>query len=102
MSNIFTKFKRDILGLGWMALGVFLTLSLVSFNPKDPSLNSISTNDQIQNYCGYFGSFLSDILYQFFGMSAWLFLISLVRLSIRSFQGKEQNWSKLSFLWWVF
>jgi S-DNA-T family DNA segregation ATPase FtsK/SpoIIIE len=63
MSQLFQKFKRDILGIVFLGTGLFLALSLASFHPTDPSFNSIGQGIKVANYCGYVGSFLSDILF---------------------------------------
>ncbi len=90
MTNLINKFKRDIKGILWLALGVFLGMALLSFNPADPSFNSISVGGahKVTNLCGYFGSFLSDILYQVFGVTAWLLVAGAGRMSYFSFKGR--------------
>jgi DNA segregation ATPase FtsK/SpoIIIE, S-DNA-T family len=90
MTNLINKFKRDIAGILWLALGVFLGMALLSFNPTDPSFNSISIGGahKVSNLCGYFGSFLSDILYQVFGVTAWLLVAGSLRMSYFSFRGR--------------
>ncbi len=73
------KFQRDIVVILWLAGSVFLSLALFSYNPNDPSLNTTGTSSVVQNLCGYFGSFLSDIFYQVFGISAWVFVLAGIR-----------------------
>jgi S-DNA-T family DNA segregation ATPase FtsK/SpoIIIE len=99
MSHLFKRFSRDIIGIIWMSMGIFLALALFSYNPTDPSLNSIGKSIQVHNYCGYFGSFLSDLLYQFFGVSTWLLVIGNLMLAIKNFVGKEIKQNKLQWLW---
>lgn len=99
MSHLFKRFRRDIIGLVWLSIGIFIALSLFSYNPIDPSFNSVGKEVSVQNYCGYFGSFLSDILYQLLGLSAWIIVISSLRLSVRGFQGKDLHISKLRIFW---
>lgn len=91
MNHLFKKFRRDIAGLLWAALAVFLALALYSYSPNDPSLNSIGKGLIAKNFCGYFGSFLADLLYQFFGLSAWALVVGAFRVSARHFSGKEVN-----------
>lgn len=80
------KFIRDIAGVAWFALGVFLTLSLLSFNPTDPSFNSAGAGKVVTNFCGYAGSFLADILLQGLGVASWLFAVAALRMSLKSFR----------------
>lgn len=89
MSHLFKKFRRDIAGLVWAAGGIFIGLALYSHSPQDPSLNSIGKGMVAHNYCGYFGSFLADILYQLFGMSAWTMVAGSLRVAWRHFRGGE-------------
>src|SRR5690606_14143941 len=97
----FKRFSRDITGLIWLSIGIFLALSLYSFHPTDPSLNSIGTSLKVQNYCGYFGSFLSDILYQLFGLGAWVFVLGAFRLSWRNFANQENPKGRARWIWVV-
>lgn len=98
MNNLFKRFKRDILGLGWFALALFTGLALWSYRPTDPSLNSIGKNLVAANYCGYFGSFLADLLYQAFGFGSWLLVSAAARMSLRCFVGKQVQLSRLRIL----
>ena len=100
MGQLFKRFSRDIIGLVWLSTGIFLALSLATYHPTDPSLNSISSlSIRVQNACGYFGSFLADILYQLLGYSAWLIVLSQLRLAGQSFRGSEAHLSRLRGLW---
>ena len=71
----YEKFQKDTLGVAALASGLFLLLALGSYSPKDPSLNSIVTMTgsagRVHNFCGYFGSFVSDLLLQAFGVVAF-------------------------------
>ena len=48
--------KKEIAGLVWMAIGIFLLLSLVSFNNNDPSFNNNLNPTSIHNFCGRVGA----------------------------------------------
>ena len=88
MKTAFYGYRSDITGLVWLALGLFLALSLGSYHPTDPSLNSIGFSLPIQNKCGSLGAFLSDILYQSCGWGAWLFVWFAVKSSMQAFKRK--------------
>ncbi len=88
MKTTFYGYRADITGLFWLAAGLFLALSLSSYHPTDPSLNSIGFSPPVQNKCGYLGSFLSDILYQSCGWGAWLFIWFAVKSSMQAFRRK--------------
>src|SRR5262245_55436973 len=71
---------NEFIGLLVLTLGILLALSLVSFNPEDPSFN-ISQNPrfapQPTNFVGAVGAYLADIFIQTWGYSAFLLPIFL-------------------------
>lgn len=79
------RLRRDVVGIMWIAAGVFLALALATFHPSDPSFNSTGTGLVARNACGFVGSFLADILFQSFGLGAWLFVYGCARLAWRTF-----------------
>lgn len=89
MKNIFKKFKQDIIAMILVGAAAFIGLSLASFNPMDPSLNSIGQGMKVTNYCGVVGSFLSDLLFQGFGLGSWFIVATLLSASFLVFKGKE-------------
>ncbi|MDH3998080.1 MAG: DNA translocase FtsK 4TM domain-containing protein [Desulfuromonadales bacterium] len=62
--------KKEISGLVWLAAGIFLLLSLISFNNNDPSFNNNLNPDSIHNFCGRVGAYASDLFYQIIGLPA--------------------------------
>ncbi len=80
-------------------MGIFLTLALASYHSTDPSLNTIGRSLKVQNYCGYFGSFLADVLYQLLGLSAWLIALIGLRLGYQNFRGQARKTERLHGLW---
>ncbi len=99
MSQLLRRFRRDIIGILWLSIGIFLCLTLYSYNPLDPSLNSIGRSTVTTNFCGYFGSFLADFLYQLFGFSSWILAISCLRLSKFGFTGRAIQFTNMRWVW---
>ncbi|MEJ2491215.1 MAG: DNA translocase FtsK 4TM domain-containing protein [Desulfuromonadales bacterium] len=64
--------KKEIAGLVWMAAGLFLLLSLVSFHNGDPSFNNNLDPATIHNFCGKVGAYVADLFYQAIGLPALL------------------------------
>jgi len=62
--------KKEIAGLVWMAAGLVLLLSLISFNNNDPSFNNNLDPTTIHNFCGKVGAYVSDLFYQIIGLPA--------------------------------
>lgn len=57
--------------------GVILAVMLATYHETDPSF-SIATDSKVQNACGLLGAWVSDVLYTFFGTSAWWLVLGLV------------------------
>nr|WP_106479053.1 DNA translocase FtsK 4TM domain-containing protein [Phytohalomonas tamaricis] len=53
-----------------LAVCVFLLLAFFSYTPGDPSWSHSGPEQQISNWMGPFGAWLSDVLYSLFGASA--------------------------------
>jgi S-DNA-T family DNA segregation ATPase FtsK/SpoIIIE len=58
--------KNEIIGLILLGLSFFISVACISYNSADTSLNSV-TDYSISNIFGLPGSFISDLLLQFFG-----------------------------------
>jgi len=84
------RILREILGLVTLVATVFITFSLISFDPADPSFNHyIPYVTKVNNLWGVAGSYLSDCLLQFSGLASYLFSIILFITSVRLFITKE-------------
>jgi S-DNA-T family DNA segregation ATPase FtsK/SpoIIIE len=64
-----------------MLVGCFTILLLVTYNPDDPSFNSV-TGKYPSNLLGYFGCYLADIFYQFFGIASFILPICCIFWSL--------------------
>lgn len=89
MNTFFKKYQQDVRAIGFLGIGLFFALALASFNPKDPSLNSLGQGLQTLNYCGLIGSFLADLIYQGFGLTAWVAVAGLFHAAFISFKGEK-------------
>lgn len=65
------ELKKEMLGVGLLGIFLFLLVSLISYHPFDPSLNTLATG-AAKNWCGKVGSYISDILIQIFGMMSFM------------------------------
>lgn len=99
MNQFLKKFRQDVIAITFLGLGLFLALSLISYSPRDPSLNSIGQGLKALNYCGIVGSFLADAIYQAFGLAAWVMVASLVKMAYASFKGESLNLKNIRFVW---
>lgn len=99
MNLILKKFRHDILAISFLGLACFLGLALAGFNPLDPSLNSLGQGLRATNYCGIVGSFLSDLLYQFFGLTSWLLVAGFLKLAYAGFRREDVDLKNIRFIW---
>ncbi len=82
--------RHEIQGVFFLALAIFLLISLVSYHSMDSSGNTGSSGD-IQNFGGSIGAQLSDWLFQFFGYGAFLIPLMLVYRGILKFKPTPEN-----------
>lgn len=78
----------DLASLICALLGTALIVSIVSYNPADPSLNTAVTPDEahrIANWLGTAGSYTADISLQTLGLGALAFGITVLAWGIRIF-----------------
>ena len=72
---------NEVVGLVFLAAGILLLLSFVSFHPGDPSWNHVGGNLPTRNLIGRFGAHLSDLFLQAFGLGAFVFPALVFALS---------------------
>ena len=102
MNHLLQKFKKDLFAVVFFAQALFLGLALASFNPLDPSFNSIGKGLQVRNFCGFVGSFLADAVYEVFGLGAWIGVIWLLRIAYLSGKGEKITFREFKSLWAAF
>jgi len=68
------RLRHEVMGILLVALGIFVLLSLVSYDPSDPSFFSYASPKvrEIHNWMGTVGAYLSCLLFQGFGFSSFL------------------------------
>ena len=75
---------REVIGLLCLVASIALVLSLLTFNPADPSWNTASPADPPHNAIGRVGASIADFGYQSFGLSLWLLPFVLLVAGWRS------------------
>ncbi len=80
-------------GILILGLGFLLALALASFDPADPNFNH-ATPMAPHNWLGLPGAYVSDVLLQTLGLSAWLFVLLLASWGFRvvSHRGLPRWW----------
>jgi len=67
----------ELVGLVLIAAALLLAISFFSYSPNDPTFIYGEQNIVINNLLGIYGSQIADFLLQSFGVSAFLFLITV-------------------------
>lgn len=99
MQALFKKFQKDIRAILFIGISIFISMALFSYSPKDPSFNSMGSKLNPSNYCGWIGSFLSDLFYQGIGLSSWLIALAFLKIGFSTLRGQEVRLRSLSIVW---
>jgi len=85
------KFLLNFLtNIGLMIIGILITISIMSYNKFDPSLNT-SSDDLSNNLISYPGSYAADLLIQAFGLASILISIGLIIFGFFSLTNRSQK-----------
>ena len=97
-----SNLKREILGVSLLALAALLALSLFSFNPDDVSFNNQPSEPQkTANLAGIVGSYLADIFFQIFGLTAFLWPFLLIFFALRLIRSPKTSLAPLKMISWA-
>ncbi len=78
---------REIIAISCLALAVFIGCCLISYNPSDPSFNTVDSSGigDVNNWGGIVGSYLADALFQLIGLCAFIVPITMIWVSLKFF-----------------
>ena len=85
------KRLNELIGLLIFLSSILLALSLVSYSPADPSLNTSSSAQggrEVANWIGMAGALCSDLLLQCFGIAVFLAPVFLFLYAMRWFRSR--------------
>ncbi len=89
------KLLRELFGLFLLFWGLFILLSLVTYNQYDPGLNHVvSTPVPVRNQAGLFGAYLGGLLVDVFGIAAYVWPLIFIAWGT----GYVASWFKM--MWW--
>jgi len=83
---------NELIGFLGITLALLAALSLLSYSPRDASLNVSAPPPEARparNWIGPVGAHGADILFQGFGYAAFLFPVGLCLLGLRWFRSQE-------------
>jgi DNA segregation ATPase FtsK/SpoIIIE, S-DNA-T family len=73
--------KLDLAALALLALTIFLSIALATYNPADPPSDLVyPPQARVENACGWVGAVVAAGLFQVFGLGAYYLVISLAVL----------------------
>ncbi|HLF83596.1 MAG TPA: DNA translocase FtsK [Blastocatellia bacterium] len=76
---------NEVLAVVLVVAAILIVLSLVTYDARDPSFNSVGPQREPQNLIGVLGAIISDVLLQWFGVASLLIPVLLVLVAIRAF-----------------
>jgi DNA segregation ATPase FtsK/SpoIIIE, S-DNA-T family len=79
---------NEVLAFLFLFLGLSIMLSLISYSAIDPSWNTATSVVQPSNLMGRFGSHLSDVCFQLFGLSSFVIPALILLLAWKWMQSK--------------
>ena len=79
-------YTDEMIGILLILLGLLLGIGLLTYHPDDLSFSTASSHPQIQNAIGRVGANLSDLFFQLFGISSYLFPVFSIILGVRFFR----------------
>lgn len=82
---MFHKIKAGIKNTLFVCFGIFLGLALFSYTSSDPSFNTATTNENVQNWTGTVGAYTADLFLQTIGVSAYLVAFFCMIWGVMSF-----------------
>jgi S-DNA-T family DNA segregation ATPase FtsK/SpoIIIE len=87
----FARSRRggELIGIIILALGICLSLALLTYHPDDSSAFYTSTNTAVANWIGYYGATIAWLFVSFLGFAGVLFPAALLILGWNRFWGKE-------------
>jgi S-DNA-T family DNA segregation ATPase FtsK/SpoIIIE len=64
---------REVQSIGWLGLGLYLFVALLTYSPLDPGWSKLSSETlAVSNSAGISGAWLSDLFFSFLGKAAFL------------------------------
>ena len=78
ITNFLKNRTIELIGLTLISVALLLVISFLSYSPSDPSFIYGTENVPINNLLGIYGGLVADFLLQSFGLSGFLFLITIL------------------------
>lgn len=86
-----SRLNREFFGVLVSVTALLIIISLLSYAPRDPSLNTSTRPIETQNRVGIVGAYLADILLQGFGLASYLLPIFLCLVAFQMFRSNYRK-----------
>jgi len=98
-SDFLNKVFVNVLGIALIAFGIFMLLSLISYDPYDPSANFIK-EAVVKNWAGVTGAYIAGPIIGFIGLAGIMVVISPLSWGWNILKESTFNkiWLKITFL----
>lgn len=90
--------RKEIYGILVVFLVIFTLVSLLSYNPYDPSINNAAGSGKIHNLFGFAGAHVAGFFIGLFGLGAFWIPILLMLISVTLLSGKATGSSIITTL----
>ncbi len=76
--------RAEVAASLYFCASLFVALSLMSYDQRDPSFNAVTTRPQVSNLCGLVGSHIADAVIQVVGYASLLIPVWFMVLGVRA------------------
>src|SRR5207247_10141463 len=87
-SEALTARRHEFVGIFVLILTLLILVCLISYDPTDTCFNALSYKAAPDNRAGRIGAYASDLIFQVFGLPAFLLVLPLALLSWRLLRGR--------------
>lgn len=77
----------------FIGFSMVILLSLISYDPLDPSFFTHTNSQSINNLIGILGAYFSDFLFQFLGISSFLIPLALFLVGLDLIKGRVESYT---------
>ncbi|MEW6211574.1 MAG: DNA translocase FtsK [Acidobacteriota bacterium] len=88
---------NDVVAVLLIAVAALLLLALFTYDPKDPSWNSVSSKTEPSNLIGVVGAYVSDLFLQLFGLASFIIPPLIVYIAVKVFYSRGARIPALKF-----
>ncbi len=86
----------------FIGFSIIILLSLLSYDPLDPSFFTQTESQKINNLVGIVGAYFSDLLYQVLGISSFFIVLALFLIGIDLLKSRVESYTTKFFGFFLF